>query len=58
MSKYITANDQEARIIKTTTLYSDGKTQVPKEVIAQLKLKRGSVIVWVKEKEKIFIKNG
>jgi len=57
MSKYVAINGEKQKIIKTTTLYSDGKTQVPRDVIAQLKLERGSVIVWVKDGDMIFVKN-
>jgi len=55
MSKYVT--DISHEIIKTTTLYSDGKTQVPKEVIEQLKITRGSVIVWMRDDDRIYVKN-
>lgn len=55
MSKYVAPASHG--IIKTTTLYSDGKTQVPKEVIEQLKLNRGSIIVWMKDGDRIYVKN-
>jgi len=57
MSKYVSQTDKIHRIIRTTTLYSDGKTQVPKEVIAKLMLKRGATIVWVEKDLKIFVTN-
>jgi bifunctional DNA-binding transcriptional regulator/antitoxin component of YhaV-PrlF toxin-antitoxin module len=44
-------------ILKTTKLYSDGKTQVPKEVIERLKLKKGSPIVWVEETGRIYVES-
>ena len=50
---------EEREIIKTTKLYYDGKTQVPKRVIELLGLKPGrSVIVWVAERGKIHIESG
>jgi len=55
VSKYVVKPERE--ILKTTKLYSDGKTQVPKKVIERLKLDRGSEIVWVLEKEKIVIES-
>jgi bifunctional DNA-binding transcriptional regulator/antitoxin component of YhaV-PrlF toxin-antitoxin module len=51
----MTYQDVEKEIIKTTKLYSDGKTQVPKEVIELLKLKRGSQMLWVREGHRVFI---
>lgn len=57
MSKYVAQTDKIRRIIRTTTLYSDGKTQVPKEVIDKLMLKRGSTIVWAEKDLKIFVTN-
>ena len=53
MSKY--SIEDNYKIIKTTTLYSDGKTQVPKKIINLLKLERGSAIVWVRDGEKILV---
>jgi len=53
MSKYFIEGDYN--ILKTTKLYSDGKTQVPKKVIELLRLKRGSAIVWVQAGEKIYV---
>lgn len=47
MSKYFIEGTSE--IIKTTKLYSDGKTQVPKKVIKLLRLERGSQIVWIRQ---------
>ena len=47
----------DREILKTTTLYSDGKTQVPKKVIKALKLERGSQIVWIQEGPKIYIES-
>ena len=53
MSKY--SIEDNYKIIKTTTLYSDGKTQVPKKIINILKLEHGSPIVWVQDGEKILV---
>jgi len=53
VSKYIAPS--EKRIIKTTTLYADDKTQVPKEVVETLKLKLGAPIVWIKENNRIYV---
>ncbi|MCJ7631212.1 hypothetical protein MUP77_02250 [Candidatus Bathyarchaeota archaeon] len=53
MSKYLITKGRE--IIKTSTLYSDDKTQVPKRVIEELRLERGSQIVWVKEAGRIYV---
>jgi len=53
--KYVVEGTRE--ILKTTTLYSDGKTQVPKKVIKLLKLTRGSQIVWVREGGKIYVES-
>lgn len=53
MSKYFVEGNY--KILKTTTLYSDGKTQVPKKVIELLGLKRGSAIVWVQDGNKIHV---
>jgi len=47
----------DREIIKTTKLYSDGKTQVPLSVIKLLNLKKGSQIVWVWDKGKIVIES-
>jgi hypothetical protein len=55
VSKYTIIEGRE--IIKTTTLYADGKTQVPKKVIQLLKLEHGSQIVWIKEANKIIIES-
>jgi bifunctional DNA-binding transcriptional regulator/antitoxin component of YhaV-PrlF toxin-antitoxin module len=55
VSKYIATGSRE--IIKTTTLYSDGKTQVPKKVIEKLRLSRGSQIVWVIEGGRIYVES-
>ena len=49
--------ESNREIIKTTKLYSDGKTQVPQQVIEWLKLKRGSPIVWVRNGDKINIES-
>lgn len=53
--KYVAEGARE--ILKTTMLYSDGKTQVPKRVIKLLNLERGSQIVWIKEKERILVES-
>lgn len=53
--KYVSPGSRE--ILNTTTLYSDGKTQVPKNVIEFLRLERGSQIVWIKDGEKIVIES-
>ena len=53
MSKYFIKDGY--KILKTTTLYSDGKTQVPKKVIETLKLTHGSQIVWVQDEQKILV---
>ena len=55
MSKYVAPS--EKRIIKTTTLYADNKTQVPKEVVEMLKLQLGTQIVWMKEKDRIYVES-
>ena len=47
----------DREIIKTTTLYADGKTQVPSSVIKRLNLRKGSQIVWVLDKGKIVIES-
>lgn len=52
-AKYAAKGSRE--ILKTSMLYSDGKTQVPKEVIKLLKLERGSLIVWIKEEDRITV---
>jgi len=57
MSKYVATTNQNYKIIKTTTLYSDGKTQVPKEIIEKLQLERGSTMVWMEKDKKIYITN-
>jgi hypothetical protein len=54
VSKYIAS---EKRIIKTTTLYADNKTQVPKEVVEMLKLQLGTQIVWMKENNRIYVES-
>ena len=49
---------EKREILKTTLLYHDGKTQVPKKVIELLNFKPGeSTIVWVKEEGKIFVES-
>ena len=53
MSKYFIKDNY--KILKTTKLYSDGKTQVPKKVIEILQLKHGSQIVWAQFEQKILI---
>jgi hypothetical protein len=55
VSKYVTPS--EKRIIKTTTLYADNKTQVPKEVVEMLKLQLGTQIVWMKENNRIYVES-
>jgi len=55
MAKYIP--DEAREILRTTKLYSDGKTQVPKEVIKLLRLVRGSQIVWIREGTRIIIES-
>jgi len=44
-------------ILKTTKLYSDGKTQVPTKVIELLTLQVGSQIVWIRDGTKIIIES-
>jgi len=46
---------EERVILKTTLLYHDGKTQVPRKVIELLGLEPGSTIVWVAEGGRIYI---
>lgn len=55
MSKYIAREEDE--IIKITKVYSDGKTQLPKEVMDALGLKRGSKVVWLRKDGVICIRN-
>ena len=57
-SKYYVHEEipEEREILKTTLLYHDGKTQVPKKVIELLGLEPGrSTIVWVAEEGKIYV---
>ena len=45
-------------IVKTTLLYYDGKTQVPKRVIELLGLSPGSsTLVWVVEGDRIYVES-
>jgi len=53
MSKYSIEGTHE--IIKVTKLYSDGKTQVPKEIIELLNLQKGSKIVWIQNGDVITV---
>lgn len=55
MSRYPVTGGRE--ILKTTKLYSDGKTQVPQQVIDHLKLEKGSQIVWVLDKDRIIVES-
>jgi len=52
-TRYTTKSDYT--ILKTTKLYSDGKTQVPQQVIKLLNLKKGEPIVWIQEKDRIYV---
>lgn len=54
-SRYTVTEGRE--IIKTTTLYADGKTQVPKKIIQLLKLNCGSQIVWIRDGNRIVIES-
>lgn len=44
-------------ILKATTLYSDGKTQVPAKVVMFLRLTKGKQIIWVKEGDRIYVES-
>lgn len=50
------ASEERREILKTTLLYHDGKTQVPKKVIKLLLLVPGhSTIVWIKDGDKVYV---
>jgi len=55
MAKYPVTGGRQ--ILKTTKLYPDGKTQVPKEVIKHLKLEKGSQIVWILDENRIVVES-
>jgi bifunctional DNA-binding transcriptional regulator/antitoxin component of YhaV-PrlF toxin-antitoxin module len=55
MGKYIAKEIDE--IIKITKVYTDGKTQLPKEVMDALGLKRGSKVLWLRKDGVICIKS-
>ena len=56
MASRYSISDKE--ILKTTLLYSDGKTQVPKKVVELLSLEAGSsTIVWIRERGRVFIES-
>ena len=56
MSKYVVTPEVK-RIIKTTKLYADNKTQVPREVVETLGLKMGVQIVWIKEHNRVYVES-